>query len=99
MQYARDAAPTRYSPSRMRRSFFRQPSMPWSSGPSPDDAGRCRVLLLLGETQRKSNDFSGALSTLAEAAKAAKRLGLPEILANAALAYQQSSCARACSIP
>jgi len=57
----------------------------------PDDAGRCRVLLLLGETQRKSKDFSGALSTLAEAAKAAKRLGLPEILANAALAYQQSS--------
>jgi len=57
----------------------------------PDDAERCRVLLLLGETQRKSNDFSGALSTLAEAAKAAKRLGLPEILANAALAYQQSS--------
>jgi hypothetical protein len=57
----------------------------------PDDAERCRVLLLLGETQRKSNDFSGALSILADAAKAAKRLGLPEILANAALAYQQSS--------
>jgi len=49
-------------------------------------AARCRVLLLLGEAQRKSNDFPNALTTLAETAKAASGLGLPEILAQAARA-------------
>jgi tetratricopeptide (TPR) repeat protein len=57
----------------------------------PDEAARCRVLLLLGEAQRKSNDFQDALTTLGEAAKSASGLGLPDVLANAALAYEQTS--------
>jgi class 3 adenylate cyclase/DNA-binding NarL/FixJ family response regulator len=57
----------------------------------PDEAARCRLLFLLGEAQRKSNDFSEALSTLAEAAKTAGQLGLPDVLATAALAYEQTS--------
>jgi DNA-binding CsgD family transcriptional regulator/plastocyanin len=57
----------------------------------PDEAARCQSLFLLGEAQRKSNDFSDALSTLAAAAKAASGLGLHELLAQAALAYEQTS--------
>jgi DNA-binding CsgD family transcriptional regulator/tetratricopeptide (TPR) repeat protein len=57
----------------------------------PDQAARCRLLFLLGEAQRKSNDFSGALSTLAAAAKAASGLELHELLAQAALAYEHAS--------
>jgi DNA-binding CsgD family transcriptional regulator len=59
--------------------------------PQPDAAARCRLLFLLGEAQRKSNDYAEALSTLAEAAKTASGLGLPEVLAPAALAYEQTS--------
>jgi len=57
----------------------------------PDEAARCRVLLLLGEAQRKSGDFSNALATLGEAARSAGGLGLPDVLANAALAYEQAA--------
>jgi DNA-binding CsgD family transcriptional regulator/tetratricopeptide (TPR) repeat protein len=57
----------------------------------PDEAARCHVLLLLGEAQRKSNDFPNALTTLGETAKCARGLGLPEVLAQAALAYEQTS--------
>jgi len=57
----------------------------------PDEAARCRLLFLLGEAQRRSNDYPKALSTLAEAAKAASGLGLPEVLAQAALAYEHTS--------
>jgi class 3 adenylate cyclase/DNA-binding CsgD family transcriptional regulator len=57
----------------------------------PDEPARCRLLLLLGEAQRKSNDFADALSTLAEAAKTASAQGLPEILTQAALSYEQTS--------
>jgi class 3 adenylate cyclase/DNA-binding CsgD family transcriptional regulator len=57
----------------------------------PDEAARCRLLFSLGEAQRKSNDFANALTTLGETAEAASRLGLPEILAQAALAYEQTS--------
>jgi DNA-binding CsgD family transcriptional regulator len=57
----------------------------------PEQAERCRLLFLLGEAQRKSGDFPNALSTLDEAAKAAKALGSLDVLANAALAYEQTS--------
>jgi len=57
----------------------------------PDETARCRLLFLLGEAQRKSHDFQNALATLAEAAKSASGLGLPEVLANAALAYEHAS--------
>jgi DNA-binding NarL/FixJ family response regulator len=56
-----------------------------------DQAARCRLSFLLGEAQRKSGDFPAALSTLAAAARTAGRLELPEILAQAALAYEQTS--------
>jgi class 3 adenylate cyclase/DNA-binding CsgD family transcriptional regulator len=57
----------------------------------PDEAARCRLLFLLGDARRKSNDYPEALSTLAEAAKAASSLGLLEVLAQAALAYEHTS--------
>jgi hypothetical protein len=57
----------------------------------PDEVARCRLLFLRGEAQRKSNDFSNALSTLAQAAKIAGGLGLYEVLGQAALAYEQTS--------
>src|SRR5262249_7260294 len=56
-----------------------------------EEAARCQLLFHLGEAQRKSNDFAAALSTLAEAARAASGLGLSEILAQAALAYELTS--------
>lgn len=59
--------------------------------PEPDDATRCQLLFMLGETQRKSNDFADALTTFAETAKAARAMGLFEVLAQAALAYEQTS--------
>jgi class 3 adenylate cyclase len=49
--------------------------------PEPDDATRCQLLFMLGEAQRKSNDFADALTTFAETAKAARTMGLPEVLA------------------
>jgi DNA-binding CsgD family transcriptional regulator len=59
--------------------------------PEPDEPARCRVLLLLGEAQRKSGDFPNALRTLAETAKAACGLGLSDVLAQAALAHEQAA--------
>jgi class 3 adenylate cyclase/DNA-binding CsgD family transcriptional regulator len=56
----------------------------------PDEGQHCRLLFLLGEAQRKSGDFPAALSTLHETAKAASGLGLQDILAQAALAYEQT---------
>ena len=53
-----------------------------------DQARRCRLLLELGETQRKSGDFPRAKAALLEAADAAEVLGLAEILARAALAFE-----------
>jgi len=64
----------------------------------PDEAARCRLLFLLGEAQRKSNDFSEAFSTLAEAAKTASGLGLEDVLAQAALSYEQAAWRSALSL-
>ncbi len=55
----------------------------------PDEPARCRLLLLLGEAQRKVNDFPRALETLRDAAEVATALGEPELSARAALAYEQ----------
>ena len=41
----------------------------------PDDLARCRLLLLLGEAQRKVNDFPHALATLRDAAEVGTALG------------------------
>ncbi len=59
--------------------------------PAADEAMRCRLLFQLGEAQRKSGEFTGAQRTLREAAEAARDLDLPELLANAALAYERIS--------
>jgi DNA-binding CsgD family transcriptional regulator len=59
--------------------------------PAADEAVRCRLLFQLGEAQRKSGEFTRAQATLREAAEAARDLDLPELLANAALAYERIS--------
>ena len=55
----------------------------------PDELARCRLLLSLGEAQRKVNDYPQALETLREAADVATALGEAELSARAALAYEQ----------
>jgi DNA-binding CsgD family transcriptional regulator len=55
----------------------------------PDEAERCRLLLLLGEAQRKTNAFPQALATLCDAAALAFILGDAEMCARAALVYEQ----------
>ena len=59
--------------------------------PQPDDAARCRLLLLLGEALRKANAFPRALATLRDAAELATALGEPKLCARAALAYEQAA--------
>jgi len=81
----------RCSPSRKAVQFFQTALDAIEQQTEPDEAARCRVLLLLGEAQRKSGDFSNALATLGEAARSAGGLGLPDVLANAALAYEQAA--------
>jgi DNA-binding CsgD family transcriptional regulator len=56
-----------------------------------DEAMRCRLLYRLGEAQRKSGDVLQARVTLHEAAGAARQLGLADVLAQAALAYERVS--------
>ncbi len=57
----------------------------------PDELARCQLLLLLGEAQRKVNDYPRALGTLRDAAEVATALGEPELFARAALAYEQAA--------
>jgi DNA-binding CsgD family transcriptional regulator len=59
--------------------------------PAADEVMRCRLLFQLGEAQRKSGEFTRAQATLRDAAEAARDLDLPELLANAALAYERVS--------
>ena len=49
------------------------------------------MLLLLGEAQRKVNDYPCALETLRDAAEVATALGEAELLARAALAYEHAA--------
>ena len=56
-----------------------------------DEPAHCGLLLLLGEALRKSADFPRAQTTLRKAAEMAQRLGLPNTLAHAALAYEQAT--------
>ena len=57
----------------------------------PDELARCRLLLLLGEAQRKVNDYPRAQKTLCDAAGVATALGEAELSARAALAYEQAA--------
>ena len=68
--------------------FFRTAVEAMEQHAAPDDAGRCRLLLALGEAQRKASDFPRALETLLNAAELATALGLSEMSARAAMAYE-----------
>jgi DNA-binding CsgD family transcriptional regulator/tetratricopeptide (TPR) repeat protein len=58
----------------------------------PQDMARhCRLLLVLGEAQRKAGDFSQALVAFQRASAIAKTLGSSEDLARAALGFEETS--------
>jgi DNA-binding CsgD family transcriptional regulator len=57
--------------------------------PVPDELLTCRLLLQLGEAERKSGDFQRARTTLGKAGDAARRLGSYDMLAQAALFYER----------
>jgi class 3 adenylate cyclase/DNA-binding NarL/FixJ family response regulator len=61
-----------------------------------DEAQRCTLLLALGEAQRKAGQSPQALDTLQEVADIARRLGLPEHLARAALEFEHTTWAARC---
>ena len=71
--------------------FFQTALEATEQRPQPDDAGRCRLLFLLGEALRKANDFPRALETLRQAADLATTLAMPEISARAAMAYEHAA--------
>ena len=54
--------------------FFQAALDAMEQRPEPDDAARCRLLFLLGEAQRKANDYPRALATLRDAAELATAL-------------------------
>jgi tetratricopeptide (TPR) repeat protein len=56
-----------------------------------DEAERCTLLLALGEAQRTAGLSQQALDTLQEATDIARRLGLSEHLARAALEFEQTT--------
>ena len=55
-----------------------------------DDARRCTLLLALGEAQTKAGDFLQASNTFQRTADLARTLGAPEVLARAALGFQEA---------
>jgi tetratricopeptide (TPR) repeat protein len=55
-------------------------------GPAEREA-RCRLLLALGDSQAREGDLAGAKETFIQAAALARRHGMPERLAAAALGY------------
>ena len=57
--------------------------------PVPDEPLTCRLLLHLGEAERKSGDFQRARTALGKASVAARRLGFHDMLAQAALFYER----------
>ena len=54
---------------------------------SADEPTRGEVLLALGEAQARSGEMGPAKETFAQAAGAARELGLPEVIARAAIGY------------
>jgi DNA-binding CsgD family transcriptional regulator len=56
-----------------------------------DEAQRCKLLLALGEAQRQAGAYPQAMDTFQRAADAARRLGLPESLAHAALGFEETT--------
>jgi ATP/maltotriose-dependent transcriptional regulator MalT len=55
-----------------------------------DDTQLCTLLLALGEAQTKAGDFLQASSTFQRAADLARTLGAPEVLAHAAVGFQEA---------
>jgi DNA-binding SARP family transcriptional activator/tetratricopeptide (TPR) repeat protein len=53
----------------------------------PDERARCELLLSLGEAQARSGVMAPAKETFVRAADVAKELGLPKLLARAAIGY------------
>ncbi len=54
-----------------------------------DEHLHCRLLFLLGDAQRKANDYRAALQTLLSAVDATSAIGDHELFARAALAYEK----------
>ena len=83
----------------MRANFSVTLSTCWSSGPTGIEPARCRLLFLLGEAQRQIHDFSCLRSQRwSRRANTAEALGLPEVQAHAALAYELSYGASAYAV-
>jgi tetratricopeptide (TPR) repeat protein len=60
----------------------------------PDEAGRCELLLRLGEAQARAGDYPDAKETYLQAAQLSRRLGSPEQLARAALGFGEPHAER-----
>src|SRR4029453_8432706 len=58
---------------------------------SRDEAQRCKLLLVLGEAQRQAGAYPKAMDTFQRAADTARKLGLPESLAHAALGFEETT--------
>jgi len=71
--------------------FFQSALHMLEQADAADAAQRGTLLFLLGESQRKANDFPHALENLRAAAEAASAWRMPELLARAALAYEQTA--------
>jgi DNA-binding CsgD family transcriptional regulator/tetratricopeptide (TPR) repeat protein len=54
---------------------------------SPHEERRCELLLLLGDAQRRSGNTASSKESFLEASEISTRLGLPELMARAALGY------------
>ncbi|MGH2793276.1 MAG: ATP-binding protein [Actinomycetota bacterium] len=54
---------------------------------SADDASRCRLLLEMGDAETRAGEAGAAKRTLLEAFELARRIGDPEMMAAAAIAY------------
>jgi DNA-binding CsgD family transcriptional regulator len=57
----------------------------------PDEVQRCKLLVALGEAQRKAGDVPQAMATFQRAADLARSLGLPQDLAQAALGFEETT--------
>jgi DNA-binding CsgD family transcriptional regulator/tetratricopeptide (TPR) repeat protein len=55
-----------------------------------DDVQRCTLLLALGEAQTKAGDFPQASNTFQRTADIARTLGVPEVLARAAIGFAET---------
>ena len=60
---------------------------------TPDQVQRCKLLVALGEAQRKAGDVPKAMATFQRAADLARSLGLPQDLAQAALRADDGAAA------